>query len=82
LATTGVDFQDKSKGAKFLLRAFFVFAANFFCPEGTTENSPQFQLRVKAVRQIKPRRGGRKNYCGKFCRPCGACGFLSRQTRS
>jgi hypothetical protein len=27
-------------------------------PKGTTDNSPQFQLRVSANKQIKPRRGG------------------------
>jgi hypothetical protein len=47
---------------------------------GADENSPQFQLRGKAQKPIKLRRGGRQNRGRRFGRPSGACEFYVIQT--
>ena len=74
-----IKLPDKLKDATFLLSRLFLFwTAKEFCPAGTTENSPQFQLREKAGKQIKPRRGGRRKWLREIRPPLrGLCVFVT-----
>jgi hypothetical protein len=44
---------------------------------GAYENSPQFQLRVRSPKTIKPRRGGRQNVAGDSVAPPGLVIFMA-----